>query len=104
MLQRRALEPARFIDMGGQATAWMVRVLGLALWVLGASAAAQASETDAQRKLVQEASSKSDFVRVSGTQLTLAGKPFRFVGANASVIHGANERKHSDAVLDAVAA
>jgi mannan endo-1,4-beta-mannosidase len=43
------------------------------------------------------------FVRVYGTQFTLLDKPFRFVGANASVMHGRLERKHYDDVLAAMA-
>ncbi len=46
----------------------------------------------------------TDFVRVEQGQFSVAGKPFRFVGANASVIHGANERRDAEAVLDAVQA
>jgi mannan endo-1,4-beta-mannosidase len=44
------------------------------------------------------------FVRVSGTQLILDGQPFRFLGANVSVIHGERERAGYEAVLDAAKA
>jgi len=56
-----------------------------ALWGAGASARAD-----------------DDFVRVAHGQFELAGCPFRFVGANASVIHGGNERRDYERVLDAV--
>ncbi len=46
----------------------------------------------------------ADFVRVERGQFVVGDKPFRFVGANASVIHGANERRDADAILDAVQA
>ncbi len=45
---------------------------------------------------------KHGFVRVRGTQFSLLDKPFRFVGANASIMHGTNERKHYDDVLAAI--
>lgn len=45
-----------------------------------------------------------DFVRVRDAQFWLGGTPLRFVGANASVIHGPQERTHTEAVLDAVRA
>lgn len=47
---------------------------------------------------------EGSFVQVSGTQLTLDGRPFRFLGANVSVIHGERERAGYEAVLDAVKA
>jgi hypothetical protein len=46
---------------------------------------------------------KHGFVRVRGTQFSLLDKPFRFVGASASIMHGTNERKHYDSVLAAIA-
>ncbi len=42
------------------------------------------------------------FVQVRGTSFVLGDKPFRFIGANASVIHGPRERAGYEAVLDAV--
>jgi hypothetical protein len=48
-------------------------------------------------------SQRRGFVRVYGTQFALLDKPFRFVGANASVMHGRLERKHYDDTLAAVA-
>jgi mannan endo-1,4-beta-mannosidase len=45
---------------------------------------------------------KHGFVRVRGTQFSLLDKPFRFVGANASIMHGTSERKHYDDVLAAM--
>lgn len=50
------------------------------------------------------ATQKHGFVRVKGTQFTLLDKPFRFVGANASVVLGKHERAHYEDVLDAIAA
>jgi mannan endo-1,4-beta-mannosidase len=44
------------------------------------------------------------FVRVEGTGFVLDGAPFRFLGANVSVLHGARERNDYEAVLDAVVA
>jgi mannan endo-1,4-beta-mannosidase len=44
------------------------------------------------------------FVRVVGRDLVLNGKPFRFAGANVSVMHGPNERASYEALLDAVKA
>ncbi len=43
-----------------------------------------------------------DFVRVTDGAFALNAGPFRFVGANASVIHGFNERRDHERVLDAI--
>ncbi len=45
----------------------------------------------------------SRFVRVEGRRFTLGGRPFRFVGANASIMHGASHRSAALTTLDAVA-
>jgi Cellulase (glycosyl hydrolase family 5) len=42
------------------------------------------------------------FVQARGNQLLLDGQPFRFLGANVSVMHGPRERAGYEAVLDAV--
>ncbi|MBL8603018.1 MAG: hypothetical protein JNK72_13930 [Myxococcales bacterium] len=60
--------------------------LGLSLWLALRPARAQ------------------DFVRVEGAHFTLDGRPFRFVGANASVMHGASHRESLDAVFAAMEA
>lgn len=52
----------------------------------------------------EEAVPPSGFVRVQGTGFVLDGAPFRFLGANVSVVHGPREREDYEAVLDAVAA
>jgi mannan endo-1,4-beta-mannosidase len=44
------------------------------------------------------------FVRVEGDRFVVGGRPFRFVGANASVMHGPRHRAALEATLDAVAA
>jgi hypothetical protein len=46
----------------------------------------------------------SEFVTVEGTEFRLGERAFRFAGANASVMHGASTREHTDRVLDALAA
>lgn len=45
-----------------------------------------------------------DFVRRDGTSFVVGGEPFRFVGANAAVMHGPVARAHYLETLDAVAA
>ncbi|MFT3923502.1 MAG: cellulase family glycosylhydrolase [Myxococcales bacterium] len=69
------------------------RLLGLLLCAL--SAAPARAVTPAQNEA---------FVRVQGTHFVLGDQPFRFVGANVSVMHGPNERKSYEAVLDAAVA
>ncbi len=49
------------------------------------------------------AANSEAFVRVRGTSFMVGDAPFRFMGANASVMHGPRERKDYEAVLDAVA-
>ena len=49
-----------------------------------------------------EAPTASGFVGVQGREFVLEGQPFRFLGANVSVIHGPRERASFEAVLDAV--
>ncbi len=44
------------------------------------------------------------FVRVRGRELLLDDRPFRFMGANVSLMHGERERAGYEAVLDAVKA
>lgn len=53
--------------------------------------------------LVAPAAPDAAFVRVRGSSLWLGDAPFRFVGANASVMHGPREREYYEAVLDAIA-
>jgi mannan endo-1,4-beta-mannosidase len=48
--------------------------------------------------------SHAGFVRAAGTQFVVDGRPFRFVGANASILHGAVRRASAEAALDAIAA
>ncbi len=43
------------------------------------------------------------FVRVNGRRFSLDGHPFRFMGANASIMHGLPHRSGVDATLDAIA-
>jgi len=50
------------------------------------------------------AQDRGDFVRVEGGRFTLAGRRFRFVGANASIMHGAARRAAAERTLDAIAA
>jgi mannan endo-1,4-beta-mannosidase len=45
-----------------------------------------------------------EFVRAEGSEFRIGARPFRFTGANASVIHGATTRENTDRVLDAVEA
>lgn len=45
-----------------------------------------------------------DFVRVEGTRFVVGGRTFRFVGANASILHGALRRASAERALDAMAA
>jgi mannan endo-1,4-beta-mannosidase len=45
-----------------------------------------------------------EFVRVQAGRFSVGGQPFRFVGANVSVMHGPIERERYEAVLDAVKA
>ena len=40
-----------------------------------------------------------DFIRATGNQLTLAGAPFRFVGANLAVMHGPDDRAAAASLL-----
>ncbi len=47
---------------------------------------------------------RARFVQVDGRRFVLGGRGFRFVGANASVMHGVPHREALDATLDAVAA
>lgn len=44
-----------------------------------------------------------DFVRATGNQLTVAGAPFRFVGANLAVMHGPDNRAGAARLLDEAA-
>ena len=46
----------------------------------------------------------TSFVRVQGTQFTVDGHAFSFLGANASLIHGPRERRTAELALDAMAA
>jgi len=46
----------------------------------------------------------ADFVRVVEGRFQVGGMPFRFLGANAAVVHGPEARRSVDEVLDAVAA
>ena len=48
--------------------------------------------------------SRAGFVRASGHRFTVDGRPFRFVGANAAILHGAVRRASAEAALDAIAA
>jgi hypothetical protein len=45
-----------------------------------------------------------EFVRVEGTEFRIGARPFRFTGANVSIVHGAATRESADRLLDAVAA
>ena len=47
---------------------------------------------------------RSRFVQVRGAGFTLEGEPFRFVGANAAVMHGRAHRERADTTLTAMAA
>jgi mannan endo-1,4-beta-mannosidase len=47
---------------------------------------------------------RSRFVQVDGRRFVVDGRPFRFVGANASVMHGLPHRAAVDAIFDAAAA
>lgn len=47
--------------------------------------------------------SAQDFVRVQGTQFQVGNETFRFVGANAAVMHGPLAREGYEATLDAIA-
>lgn len=51
-----------------------------------------------------QAQGRGGFVRVEGTRFTLDGQRFRFVGANASIMHGASHRAAAARTLDAIAA
>ncbi|HEX6241554.1 MAG TPA: cellulase family glycosylhydrolase [Polyangiales bacterium] len=53
---------------------------------------------------VDAAAQAPGFVQVQGTQFVLDGQPFRFLGANVSVLHGPREREGYEQVLDAVVA
>jgi mannan endo-1,4-beta-mannosidase len=50
----------------------------------------------------QEPPAPAGFVQARGGQLVLDGQPFRFLGANVSVMHGPHERAGYESVLDAV--
>lgn len=47
---------------------------------------------------------RAGFVRVTGAHFSVDGRPFRFVGANAAILHGAVRRASAEAALDAIAA
>lgn len=47
---------------------------------------------------------RSRFVQVEGRRFVLEGRAFRFLGANASIMHGAPHRAAVESTLDAVAA
>ena len=47
---------------------------------------------------------RSRFVQVEGRRFVLGGRAFRFVGANASIMHGAPHRAAVESTLDAIAA
>ncbi len=67
-----------------------------AAFVIGAVVAALTMNAEAATPVADE-----PFVRVQGPQFLLGGRPFRFVGANVSIMHGPNERKGYESVLDA---
>ncbi len=92
--------------MGRLAVCGLGCALGLMLLAFGVSARAEDAAVSAPPgpASASHAAAAEAFVTVQDGQFAIAGKPFRFVGANASVIHGANERMHADAILDAVAA
>jgi hypothetical protein len=46
---------------------------------------------------------RSHFVRIEGRRFSLDGRPFRFVGANASIMHGVAHRLGAVSTLDAIA-
>ena len=78
-------------DMLQRSPRYLLLLLGL-LSVLAAAGA------EAAKPAQNEA-----FVRVQGTHFMVGDRPFRFVGANVSVMHGPNERRSYEAVLDAAA-
>ena len=47
---------------------------------------------------------RTPFVQVAGARFVLGGRPFRFVGANVSIMHGAPHRAAVEATLDAAVA
>ena len=47
---------------------------------------------------------RTPFVQVLGARFVVGGRPFRFVGANASIMHGAPHRAAVEATLDAAVA
>lgn len=49
------------------------------------------------------AQGRDEFVRVTGRHFTVAGARFRFVGANASIMHGPSHRAAATRTLDAIA-
>lgn len=57
----------------------------------------------APRTLRADDEAQPAFVQVRGSQFVLRGAPFRFVGANAAVMHGPVDRAAYEATLDAVA-
>lgn len=74
------------------------------LLLLALLGSAQTSVTShAQRPLSRSHSPPHSFVQVIGNRLRLAGKPFRFVGANAAVMHGETERTAFRETLAALA-
>jgi len=46
----------------------------------------------------------ADFVRAEGARFVAGGRAFRFVGANAAIMHGAVRRASAERALDAIAA
>ncbi len=64
---------------------------------------ALAQETPAGPEARRPPPDRSRFVRVDGRRFVLEGRTFRFVGANASIMHGASHRAAAEATLDAIA-
>lgn len=77
-----------------QVAAFRGRALRIALLCFICALSARVARADA--------APPDPFVRVRGRELMLDGAPFRFLGANASVMHGPRERASFEAVLDAV--
>jgi mannan endo-1,4-beta-mannosidase len=82
-----------------------LRLTPLATVVLVSSAlVGVAAAQPLARAPVAPAVDRAAFVRVEGRRFVLGGRPFRFVGGNASIMHGLPHRASVEATLDAMAA
>ena len=78
---------------------WWLALSALLVCAAAPLGEAQSLERSESRS---EGPAGASFVTVEGDRFVLAGAPFRFVGANVAIMHGARHRAAVDATLDAV--